>query len=124
MVELGAWYASDSEAVITHIAFRGGAQEELLIVDSGIRARVLSLTTQQFRWASLNVSLIDSLPLIICSDRHHCNYPTPLILSSHLRMVHAFSPLKFSRVEPRCTPTIGQASVLLKECPSNFMIAL
>lgn len=47
VVELGAWYTP--EAVISHIAFRGGAQEELLIVDGGTRARVLSLTTQQFR---------------------------------------------------------------------------
>lgn len=51
MVDLVSWY--EQRAAITHLVFRCGSDEELLIVDgneSGARARILSLTSQQFRY--------------------------------------------------------------------------
>ncbi|EKM59291.1 uncharacterized protein PHACADRAFT_113812 [Phanerochaete carnosa HHB-10118-sp] len=47
------WY--EPHTVLTHMVFRC-ADEELLLVDSTGRARILSLTTQQFRPASLQMA--------------------------------------------------------------------
>lgn len=46
-VELVNWY--EPGIVLTHMIFRCGADEELLLVDNTDRARILSLTTRQFR---------------------------------------------------------------------------
>ncbi|EKM59289.1 uncharacterized protein PHACADRAFT_87023 [Phanerochaete carnosa HHB-10118-sp] len=52
-IELSPWY--DQHIKLVHMIFRCGADEELLLVDNTGRARILSLTTQQFRPASLQL---------------------------------------------------------------------
>jgi hypothetical protein len=47
-ISLASWYEGLTK--IVHIAFAGGAGEELLLVDEHRRARVFSLITQQFRF--------------------------------------------------------------------------
>ena len=46
-VDLRRWY--DGNAQLTHMVFVCGQSEELVFIDDSMRARIYSLTTQQFR---------------------------------------------------------------------------
>ncbi|CAL1701264.1 unnamed protein product [Somion occarium] len=63
-VDLRIWYP-ESQTKLVHAAFLCGASEELVLVDDGGHIRVYSLTTQQFRPASLDIL---TLPVSIHSS--------------------------------------------------------
>ena len=46
-VDLRGWY--DSHTQVTHMAFVCGQNEEVVLIDDALRARIYSMTTQQFR---------------------------------------------------------------------------
>lgn len=80
--DLTAWY--DHEAVITHLAFRCGPHEELLVIDqqNGPRARILSLTSQSFRYISFYFSPSPRLSIIFRPASLSLRNNPRLVLSS------------------------------------------
>jgi hypothetical protein len=107
MIDLAPWY--EGLTTISHIAFAGGAGEELLLVDEHHNARIFSLITQQFRSVFVRTTpnaLTNRPTALPLSLSRKLPYP-----SSPRLMDHAFSRSPIPKVIRSFVLTTGPTSV-------------